>query len=307
MNARRLRGTPFAGGQRRMIVPVIWAALVMAGTLATAGSELSPSAPGPDASGTAVALESAAPTGEATSAGPSAVPAASGSEAPEEAEAVTLNENAGGAGGNNIVLVSNRNDESFRMRGRIQVNRINAPNVAPQNLAVAHGINCTGCETYAVAMQINLIGPDTRRAVPANAAVAVNSACSSCVTAAEAFQYTLTVDDPMDMPAEARQLIRVMEAELREISHESETVVEALVRVDAVEVRFKALAHSLDQELEVAATDPSGSDQPTPTAMPSATATPAPTVAPETPAATPSLTSSPSATPEPTPIPQPSP
>src|SRR5689334_19016047 len=62
----------------------------------------------------------------------------------------------GGGGGKNIVTQINRTDNRLRIKGNIQLNRIPGPNVEPINLAFA-GSSCTGCQTYAVALQINLI------------------------------------------------------------------------------------------------------------------------------------------------------
>jgi hypothetical protein len=306
MRNRPLRPTWLASLSRRAMIAVIAGSLMVGGGLMTlASSEFADTAAEPAASGSAAALtgEPMPSAAAAASPTPASTPLA---ESPEsEAEAVSLKENAGGAGGNNIVIVSNRNDHTFRMRGAIQLNRINAPNVAPQNVAIAQGILCTGCETYAVALQINLIGPDTHRAVPANAASAGNFACDFCTTAAEAIQYTLTVDDPMDTPPDVRGLLRAMEAELRDISHEADTVIEAESRVDAIILRFKSLARSLQNVLDVETTGTTGPVDGSPTPSPSAS--PVPTASPETPTPTPSMTPIPSATVEPTPVPAPSP
>src|SRR5437762_14004720 len=55
------------------------------------------------------------------------------------------------AGGKNVVQVVNRSDGAFRVDGKVQLNRIPAPNAGPVNLAMAYS-QCTNCQTLALAL-----------------------------------------------------------------------------------------------------------------------------------------------------------
>jgi hypothetical protein len=170
--------------------------------------------------------------------------------AADETSGVFYNENAGGGGAKNVVRLINRQDQRLRVKGSIQLNQIPAPNVAPANLALAYG-SCNGCQTFSVALQINLISRDASRVVPENAAVALNYQCTACTTVAHAIQYVITVDNPTAVPQDVRELIRDMDRELKALhSDGSVTLPEASARVDAVIARFKTLATDLQQVRE---------------------------------------------------------
>jgi putative peptide zinc metalloprotease protein len=191
-------------------------------------------------------------------------------------EAVTLNENAGGAGANNMVMLNNHQDARLSVKGSIQLNRINGPNVAPTNLARAYA-SCVECESLAVAMQINLIRSETRRAIPQNAAVAINYRCSGCRTIAVALQYTLSVEDPMQTPMGVRELVRAMDSELRAISRQTTTLADAIDQINGVIERFATLAAGLDDRRdEATAGSTPGATAETPPPSPSPSPTPSP-------------------------------
>jgi len=284
------------GLSRRMLAVVAALLIVVGGGIATyaatggfapAADESSP-APALAASGSPV--EAAATSGE---------PSASASKS-----AVTLNDNAGGAGANNIVMLSNHKDGGLTVKASIQLNRINAPNVAPTNLARAYS-SCVGCDTLAVAMQINLIRRGTSRAIPENAAVAINYECSGCRTIAVALQYTLSVEDPMQTPKDVRELSREMDAELRTISRQSATLAEAIDRINGVIADYASLAASLDDRRDEAttATTP-GATAETPEPSPSASSSTSPEPSPsslESASLTPEPSTEPSVTAAPSP------
>src|SRR5689334_13293269 len=83
---------------------------------------------------------------------PSATPDASATQT--TANDVGYEENSGFR--NNLVQVINQTAGRLRIRGHIQLNRITGPNVQPGNAAIAIGRSCTGCQTFAVALQLNL-------------------------------------------------------------------------------------------------------------------------------------------------------
>src|SRR5438067_10378560 len=152
---------------------------------------------------------------------------------------ITYSEFTGGGGASNIVTVCNRADGRFKMRGIIQLNRIPGPTFDPDNHAYARG-SCTDCQSFSVAMQIDLISPSSTRATPKNIATAVNVECTRCGTVARALQYVITVDDPLhDTPPEVRQLVQTMDRDLTAIAKDpNSSLPGAEAQVDAVIAQF---------------------------------------------------------------------
>jgi putative peptide zinc metalloprotease protein len=242
------------------------------------------------------------------------------SAAPTPTADINYSEPAGGGGGKNVVRINNKTDGKLSIKANIQLNRAPGPNVQTVNLAFAYA-SCTDCQTIAVALQINLIGRDTRVAIPQNAAVAVNAACTRCVTVARALQYTYSVDDPTQVPREVAELLRALDHELKAIhADHSLTLAQAEERLGAVIAQFKELAPSLSDQRDEAtegdmpdatpydalpAEPPTATLGPSSTSVPPASTTPpaSSTVAPAAtqPVPTPSSTAKPTATDEPTP------
>jgi hypothetical protein len=222
-------------------------------------------------------------------------PSASGSPgaSPSGSPDVTSEQPASGGGARNIVQYQNRQDGRLGVRGNVQLNRAPGPNVQPVNAAISIGM-CTDCQTFTVALQINLISRTANIVSPQNTAVAANVGCVRCITVARAIQYTISVDDPTQVPADAQQLVRDMDAELRAIANDRTiSVRDANARITALIGRFNALA----QDLRDAADEETAQDTPTPSPIPSPTAAPATT----SPSVAPSSTSGPSASPSGTP------
>jgi hypothetical protein len=170
----------------------------------------------------------------------------------------------GGGGPKNLVLVQNLGDGRLKVDGNVQLGRIPGPVAAPANVARAYS-SCTGCRTLAVALQVDLITVDTRQATPENAAVAVNYACTDCDTVALAFQYVLTVDDPIQVPDSANQLMAQMRQELHGMQGDPTlTLSDAEVRVMAVLAQFQDLVASLNQQRDET-TEPTSPDATPPT------------------------------------------
>lgn len=175
---------------------------------------------------------------------------------------ITYNENAGGGATNNVTVV-NRVDDRLRVRGSIQLNRIPSDMTTPINQAVAYA-TCTDCQTFSVALQINLISTSATFVVPQNAAAALNFYCTRCVTVARALQFVVQVEDPLVTPPGVADLIQALERELRVIASEARsgrmTVADAETRINAVIERFRAVGISLyeDRDEETEATTPLG-------------------------------------------------
>jgi hypothetical protein len=194
----------FAGALSRTSIRILLA-IVLVVSVATV------SAWAADFAGTQTAAETPSP-------GPSAEAAAatSPSATTEPADGSDLGFKLNGAGGKNIVKITNKTDNRLIVRGRVDFNRIPAPKVAPVNAAIAVA-SCTGCHTYAVALQINLYQRGASVVAPQNGAVAVNAGCSHCVTVSRAVQYAIPVDDISTVPRDVRDLAKALDKELKGI------------------------------------------------------------------------------------------
>jgi putative peptide zinc metalloprotease protein len=241
-------------------------AIALVVTVATAGAWAA------DLMGSSAAPETASPspTGQAASATTSAA-AADGSDA-----GFKLN----GGGGKNIVKITNKTDHRLIVRGRVDFNRIPGDKVAPVNAAIALA-SCTGCQTYAVALQINLYQRGASLVAPQNGAVAVNAGCSGCVTAARAVQYSIPVDDINAVPHDVRELAKALDKELKGIEGVYDTstftVYQADARIRVVIDEFKALANGLLNEYRSTTVSNSPTPEPgssSPAVDPNATDTP---------------------------------
>src|SRR5690348_3671835 len=182
----------------------------------------------------------------------------------------------GGGGAKNIVQVRNFSNGTLQVAGRVQVNSVPAPNVAPANIALAFS-SCVNCQSLAVALQINLVGPGVRDFHPENAAAATNAACTGCDTVAAAFQYDIGVDDPTQLPPEVRQLVAAMKAELAHIDSSSLTLAQAISEIDGVIAQFSNRAASLISQRDEATVPSTPGTSPTPASTtPSPAGTPSP-------------------------------
>ena len=155
---------------------------------------------------------------------------------------------AGGGGGTNHIQVINKNDGKRKIKADVQLNRVPGPRVEPSNVAVAYGSRA-GCETIAIALQINLISRTATYVAPENLALAVNYECTDCYTVARAIQYTISVDDPTQVPPEVNDLLKQLDSELKEIRKASDLSIDDIEqRIDAVIEQFRALAEGLKDD-----------------------------------------------------------
>jgi hypothetical protein len=233
----------------------------------------------------AVAEATATPTATPTE---TATPTPSPTETPAPAATFKLN----GGGAKNIVVAKNHEDGRFLVRGRLDLNQVGAPKVAPVNLAYAMGYNCTGCNTLAVAAQITLYKRGASLVAPQNAAVAVNAACSGCYTRAWAIQWVIPVDNMNEVPRDVDAFVRGLDAQLRDIEHKASageiTLDDAVAGINALLDQFRGKAAYLNEQSDVERNVDTPSPYPSPPPEPSESpaATPAETAAP-TEAATP--------------------
>lgn len=151
-------------------------------------------------------------------------------------------------GPSNIVMAVNNTDGRLAIRSNVQLVREPGMTAAPQNFAYAKA-SCTDCQTIAVALQLSFASTDARYVSPQNVAVASNEACTRCTTIALAYQVFLMVDDPTATPDGVRDVMRDLDAELRDVSTDPNiSVAEAETRIVSVIQRFWAFATAIDQQ-----------------------------------------------------------
>jgi hypothetical protein len=202
--------------------------------------------------GTATDSSSPSPTGASPSA------SASASTPPPISFEIA---DAAGSSPRNIVQAQSHQDGQLQIRGRIQLNAIKGDTVSPLNLAFAFGDHCTDCKTLAVALQLNVTPKTAHVVTPQNFAVAVNAGCTRCITIARALQYNVPVDDPTQIPADARRLVQEMRQQLTDVSTSKDIdIVTAEARVNLVIGEFRELALSLNDKRD----EKTDTDSPTP-------------------------------------------
>ena len=172
---------------------------------------------------------------------------------------------SGGGGANNQVMLYNATGGNLQVRGMAQLNQITAPTVGPLNCAMAQNgvlsapslnvqpVGCTGCDSYAVALQINLYSRSATNVTPVNVARAQNFQCLNCVAESEAFQYNLPVDDPMQVPGDVATLVRQFNDELRLLqTSRASSPQTAAAQIDQIIAQFQELATALNQQRSLA-------------------------------------------------------
>jgi putative peptide zinc metalloprotease protein len=193
-------------------------------------------------------------------------------------------------GGNNVVQIQNYQDGRMRVRGRTRLVHAHGESVAPVNAAYALA-SCTDCQTFAVALEIVLVSPNTTDARPENHAIARNVDCTRCATVARALQYVVTVDDPEQVPDNIQRLLGSMEREIEAVGRERNIDANtANARINAVIAQFQELGSGLTDQQDQ--TDEPDSPGTTPAAAPAAS----PAASPAADAATATLTATPEET-----------
>jgi hypothetical protein len=209
----------------------------------------------------------------------------------------------------NVVEVLNKTPPQLKMQASVQLNRIRSDSVTPLNAAIAVGQDCTGCQTIAVALQIDLYQKGAHVVSPENYAIALNLSCRSCVTIAHAIQYAIPVEDPEndqqdgDHQGDARQLLQRMQKELDAIAKtKGITADQAQARIKGVLAEFTALANTMLDDTKRADETDSQSPSPRPSRSPDRPLSPTGSVSPAaSPTTSPSITPTVSPSPSPTP------
>jgi len=163
---------------------------------------------------------------------------------------ITYEEN--GAGGRNLVTFANSASNRTSVSGKIQLNRLPWPHLAPVNQASASG-SAANASAMAVALQINLTLPDAPKFTPKNAAVAGNQNASNSRTVALALQYTIPVRDLARPPQEVTDLVAQLRSVLQQLgSDPTLDLTDAEARINAVVAEFPSLQHFLDEQRDEA-------------------------------------------------------
>jgi len=171
---------------------------------------------------------------------------------PPPDEDVTLTQRIG-ARDANVVTILNRSDNRMQVRGNLDVNRIPGDQAVPVNYAAAVA-SCTDCQTFAVALQIDLISKAANVVALENTAIALNVGCTRCITVAHAIQFVVQVDDPREVPEDVDAATKEMDKDLRDIAKLARDgqidTATADARVKALLDRFRTLGRSLYQRQE---------------------------------------------------------
>src|SRR5437764_8098508 len=116
--------------------------------------------------------------------------------------------NPQGGGANNVVIaLATGEDGTTREHSNIQAVPVASDTVASTNLALAMSVNCTGCHSAAVAVQVLIVFGSPSVFVPANVASATNGGCTACAAYAYAWQDVVQEPGPAYLSPTARMEI----------------------------------------------------------------------------------------------------
>lgn len=265
-------------GQGASITPTTGAASPVATTSAASpaiASTTSPSATAASASPIASPTKQLGTPASAAASSPmqSSPPTPSSSAGSPSSDADSGKDQGATTGRKNYVIVKNTQDNNLEVRGNVQLNRIPGKTATPENLAYAYS-SCIDCQTFAVALQVNLISKTATVIAPQNVALAINERCTRCKTVARAIQYNVQVDDPKEEPEDVKGLLREMDKTLNEISRDKRlTADQAEQRINAVIAQFQTLSTSLYDRRDE---DDGDNGKPTPSPVATLTPTPSP-------------------------------
>jgi putative peptide zinc metalloprotease protein len=119
-------------------------------------------------------------------------------------------------GGNNIVKVENRLDQSVRTKARGAVVEDSGTTVDNTNIAYSYA-SCVDCRTVTAAIQVVVVeNPNVTDYEPGNAAVAWNDSCTRCQTFAYARQVVLTPYREIELGDDAERQIHDIQGSIRD-------------------------------------------------------------------------------------------
>lgn len=230
------------------------------------------------------------PTGDPATTGDitaDASPRPQASQSPEELQTDGIVP-AGGGGGNvnNEVVVINTVDSRFAHRARVGFARVTGQEAHNQNAAAATS-SCNDCRTVAVAAQAVVVQrTDASDISPRNIAIAVNADCVRCETFAAAYQFVFTTDGLVRFAPGAEQKMAELESRIRSVAGNEElSFAELEARIDALVNQTWALVKTELESVGMQGTGrPSkdidekttGGESPSPSPSPSGSASPSP-------------------------------
>jgi len=143
----------------------------------------------------------------------------------------------------NVRRVVNHHSNTLRVRGRVQLNRPGTHTAVLDDEAWAYS-SCTGCQSLAVALQVNFVSPKAAsNDLFTTTAVAENYKCTGCTTVAVAMQYDVISNDWRHVPDTVSDLVHTMNRELDRLSDDPDdfTLNQAIARIQAVIAQFQSL------------------------------------------------------------------
>lgn len=150
------------------------------------------------------------------------------------------------AGHQNLVIVENSVDGTWKARAGTAVDITAAPTIGNANIALATSSCPGGCDTVAIAVQAVFATASPSVVTPQNVAVATNAGCTGCATMALAHQYFTMVAGPVVLSPRGRDALRAARSEVAALAASGLPLLELAAAVDAV---VEQLWRTLDAEL----------------------------------------------------------
>ena len=206
-----------------------------------------------------------------------------------------------GSNPDNVVVQVNKKDGSSIFKLGFNVIKVVGDAVDSGNAAAAVS-SCESCRTVAIAISVVLIMSDPSVVVPENLAVAMNIDCTLCETMALAYQLVLSPGEMVRISNDGSKTIKDLLDQIEEIGSSDLALDEIDAQVSAlVDQLFDVVRDSLVPVGSVdEAEEPDASPSPTPSESEATTPSPSPTSEP-TPSPSPSpVDDNPSPAPTPT-------
>ncbi len=115
--------------------------------------------------------------------------------------------------------------------------------VTDTNIAYAHSLNCTGCRTVAVAIQVVVYEGSPTNYQPQNGAVAVNEACQSCQTFAYAHQYLIQTTKGFSFQDGSYQQLAQIDWKISQVAHSGEDFATMSSQLDQLSLQLYNAAY----------------------------------------------------------------
>lgn len=141
----------------------------------------------------------------------------------------------------NTAVAVNTRDGSKVLRLAFSVRRVVSDTVDPVNAAAAAS-SCDACLTLAAAIQVVLVAGDPEVVAPENLALAVNVDCTSCDTAALAYQFVLGgTSVPDRYPREFRRAVAELRSRFHRLRAQDLTLDEFVTEVETIQGELRDL------------------------------------------------------------------